>query len=188
MLYYQSTDVLGGMCHMKRVVSLIFVVLLLGCSFSTGAAESYDLSELSDNALMKLYELLRQEMDARNLLEPKTYDLPVGKYIIGQDIMPGKYTLTCTATSGENLGNAYSSLGGVFGSLSEEDGTNYSELFGSLGGIVGDMVMTQVKIIGDYGTVIKTYEMKKDQTMQIILEEKTALQIEDGSCSLTPIK
>lgn len=173
---------------MKRVVSLILVMLFLGCYFSVGSAESYDLSELSDNALMKLYELLRQEMTTRKLLEPKTYDLPAGKYIIGQDIMPGKYQLTCTATSGENLGNAYSSLGGLFGSLSEEDGTNYSELFGSLGGIVGDMVSTQVKIIGDYGTVIKSYEMKTEQTMQIILEEKTALQIEDGSCSLTPIK
>lgn len=177
-----------GVRTMKRAVSLILVVLFLGCLFSAGVAESYDLSELSDNALMKLYELLRQEMETRKLLDPETYDLPEGKYIIGKDIIPGKYILTCTATSGEDLGNAYSSLGGLFGSLSEEDGTNYSELFGSLGGLVGDMVSTQVKIIGDYGTVLKTYEMKTDQTMQIILEEKTALQIEDGSCSLTPIK
>ena len=172
---------------MKRVLSMAFVILYLACFLTAGSAESYDLSELSDNALTKLYGLLRQEMEDRGLPEPKSYELPAGKYIIGQDIMPGRYVLICTNTSGENLGNAYSSLGGFLGSLGEEDGADYRGMFGSLGGLMSDLVSLQVQIIGDYGNVLKSYEMKKDQTMQITLEEKTALQIADGSCTLTPM-
>ena len=33
----------------------------------------------------------------------------------------------------------------------------------------------------------RRYELKKDQTVQITLEEKTALEIEDGSCTLVPV-
>jgi len=171
---------------MKRMLALLLAVMMLSGLSAAGSAESYDLSELSDNALVKLYELLQQEMKSRGLLGAKSYDLPAGKYIVGEDILPGKYTLTCTATSGEELGNAYSSLGGITGNLGEEDGTDYGSLFGSLGSMMGDLVAAQIKIVGDYGTVIKSCELKKDQKIRITLEERTALQIEDGSCTLSP--
>ena len=63
----------GGVIYMKRVLSMAFVILYLACFLTAGSAESYDLSELSDNALTKLYGLLRQEMEDRGLLEPKSY-------------------------------------------------------------------------------------------------------------------
>ena len=116
----------------------------------------------------------------------KSYNLPEGKYIIGEDILPGKYTITCTGTSGEEIGSAYSSLGSIYDNLGGEDASNYSNLMGSLGGMMGDLINAEVKILGDYGTILKSFELKKDQSVQISLKEKTAIQIENGSCVLTP--
>jgi len=41
-----------------------------------------------------------------------------------------------------------------------------------------------VEIIGNYGDVLKSYNLKTGETMNIVLEEGTALQISDGSCTL----
>ena len=95
--------------------------------------------------------------------------------------------LTCTGTSGEELGSAYSAFGSAFESLGGEETAGYGDLMGSLGGLMGTLVNTQVRVLGDYGTELKRYELKKDQTVQITLEEKTALEIEDGSCTLVPV-
>lgn len=128
-------------------------------------------------------------MEKRGLTAQQSYDLPEGKFIIGEDIMPGKYTLTCTGTSGEAVGDAYSSLGSLFGSLGGDDeGANYGDLMGSLGGLMNDLVETEVEIIGDYGSVLKSYSMKKDQSIQITLEAKTALKISEGTCMLIPVE
>lgn len=105
-----------------------------------------------------------------------------GKYIIGEDIEAGTYTLTCIATAGEQMNDAYGSLGSAFDAI--EGGNEFGSLFGMLGGMAEDYVDMTVEIIGDYGDVLKTYTMKAGDTMSITLKEETALQITDGSCMI----
>lgn len=152
-----------------------------------GLAEDVDFSGFTDEALTALYNYVKDEMEKRGLSGSQSYELPEGKYIIGQDIQPGRYTLICTKTAGESLGNAYSSLGDFFGGLSD-DGTDYGSLFGSLGGMMSDFVGTTVEVIGDYGTVIKAYELKAEEKIQVTLEANTALKISDGECRLVPVE
>lgn len=105
-----------------------------------------------------------------------------GKYIIGEDIKPGTYTLTCVGTAGEHLNDAYGALGGALDAL--DSGNGYSSLFGSLGGMMEEYVGLTVEIIGDYGDVLKSYTMKTGDSFQIRLEAGTALKITDGSCTI----
>ena len=105
-----------------------------------------------------------------------------GKYIIGEDIEAGTYTLTCIATAGEQMNDAYGSLGSAFDAL--DGGNEFSSLFGMLGGMAEDYVDMTVEIIGDYGDVLRTYSMKTGDSMSITLREETALQITDGSCTI----
>lgn len=105
-----------------------------------------------------------------------------GKYIIGEDIEAGTYTLTCIATAGEQMNDAYGSLGSAFDAI--EGGNEFGSLFGMLGGMAEDYVDMTIEIIGDYGDVLKTYSMKTGDTMSITLKEETALQITDGSCTI----
>ena len=105
-----------------------------------------------------------------------------GKYIIGEDIEPGTYTLTCIGTAGTQMNDAYGSLGNAFDAL--EGGNEFSALFGLLGNMAEDFVDMTVEIIGDYGDVLKTCTMKTGDTMTITLRVETALQITDGSCTI----
>ena len=54
-----------------------------------------------------------------------------GKYIIGEDIEAGTYTLTCIATAGEQMNDAYGSLGSAFDAI--EGGNEFGSLFGIAG-------------------------------------------------------
>ena len=105
-----------------------------------------------------------------------------GKYIIGEDIAAGTYTLTCTTTAGEQMSDAYGSLGSAFDAL--DGGNEFGSLFGMLGGMMENYVDLTVEIIGDYGDVLRTYTLKTGDSMSITLKEETALQITDGSCTI----
>lgn len=109
-----------------------------------------------------------------------------GKYIVGEDIEAGAYTLTCTATAGEQMKDAYGSLGSAFDALDGDGG--YSSLFGALGGMMEDVIDMTVEIVGDYGDVLKRYDMKAGDSLKIILKGNTALKITDGSCTLTALR
>ena len=50
---------------------------------------------------------------------------------------------------------------------------------------VSDIINAEVKIIGDYGTVLKSFELKAGQSARINLEKNTALKVSEGTCVLT---
>lgn len=121
---------------------------------------------------------LAQEAEERTLRE--------GKYIVGEDIEAGVYSLTCTATAGEQMKDAYGSLGSAFDALDGDGG--YSSLFGALGGMMEGVIDMTVEIVGDYGDVLKRYDMKVGDSLKITLKANTALKISDGSCTLTALR
>ena len=158
---------------MKKLFSTLLVLCLAFCLFSISASAD-SISDYSDDQLKQLYELVRDEMIKRGLPLAREISLREGKFIVGQDIQPGTYTLKCTETFGETYGDAYSSLGGLFGD-------ELRGLMGSLGGMMSDMINAEAEIIGNYGTVLKSFELKSGDSVRITLEEGTALQLSDGA-------
>lgn len=165
---------------MKKFVSTILIVLLLvGCAY----AETLDVSSMTDDELLSAYESIKAEMESRDLQAVTERTLREGKYIIGKDIPAGSYAITCIGTAGEAVGDAYGSLGNMMDAFDDE-GDGFGDAFGSLGGLMGDYIDMSVEIIGDYGDVLRSYNMKNGDSFSITLEEGTALQISDGSCTI----
>ncbi len=125
-------------------------------------------------------DYMRVKLKEKGILQ-QDVTLREGKYIVGDDILPGTYTLKCTETSGDTYGGLYSSLGDLYGGMDSALGG----LMGSLGGMMSDIINTEVEIIGDYGTVLKSYELKAGESVQLTLSENTALKISEGTCVLT---
>ncbi len=162
---------------MKKLFSVLLVLFLALCLFTIPASAANSIGDYSDDQLKQLYELVRDEMVRRGLPLAREISLREGKFIVGQDIQPGTYTLKCTETFGETYGDAYSSLGGLFGD-------ELGGLMGSLGGMMSDMINAEAEIIGNYGTVLKSFELKSGDSVRITLEEGTALQLSDGAFAL----
>ena len=166
---------------MKKLFSALLVLSLAFCLLTVSASAANSLSDYSDTQLKDLYEAVKEEMMKRGLPLAQEVTLREGKFIVGQDILPGSYTLKCTQTSGDTYGDLYSSLGDAYSSFDSALGG----LMGSLGGMMGDVINAGVEILGDYGTVLKSFEMKAGDSVRITLEEGTALQISDGVCVLS---
>ena len=140
---------------MKRMIALAMGILLLACA-AAGLAEA------------------DAPIEARTLRE--------GRYIVGEDIEPGTYTLTCTGTAGEQMKDAYGALGDAMDAL--DGGQGYGSVFGAFGSVFETVADMTVEIVGDYGDVLKTWTMKTGDAMTIELEGRTALRITDGSCTI----
>ena len=123
-----------------------------------------------------------KEMIKKDLPLEEQITLREGMYIVGEDIQPGKYKITCTETEGEKMADAYSSLGDAYSKLGGDD--SLGSLFGSLGGMMADLSPTTVEIVGDYGKILKSFVLKTGETANITLEEGTAIKVSDGSCVL----
>ena len=95
------------MKHMMRTVVTAICVLMLGI---TAFASDIDLASLGDDQLKQLYENVKAEMVNRGLPVSKEITLREGKFIIGEDILPGTYTITCRETDGEKIGDPGASL------------------------------------------------------------------------------
>ena len=91
---------------MRTVVTAI-CVLMLGI---TAFASDIDISSLGDDQLKQLYENVKAEMVTRGLPVSKEITLREGKFIVGEDILPGTYTITCRETDGEKIGDPGASL------------------------------------------------------------------------------
>ena len=167
---------------MKKLFSMLLVLALaLGLLSALAFADSGTFDQFSDAELRQLYEAVRREMLDRGLKLSQELTLREGKYIVGQDIEPGTYTIKCTETSGDTYGGLYSSLGDLYGGSNSALGG----LIGSLGGMMSDIINAEVKIIGDYGTVLKSFELKAGESARITLDKNTALQISEGTCVLS---
>ena len=78
------------------VFGLRFICFFLICILliPIAAAESLDLSSMTDDEIVDLYDKLTNEIVTRGM--EKTATLPAGKYIAGKDIPVGSYIITCS--------------------------------------------------------------------------------------------
>ena len=165
---------------MLAIISLIASVMLM-CSVVLAA--EIDVSSMSDDELKTLFEKVKTEMTSRGLPITNSITLREGKWVVGEDIVPGTYTITCLESEGENIADAYSSLGDAIDSL-DKDNEGLGSLLGTLGGMMGDIVTTEIKVLGDYGTELKSFSLKGGESTTITLEANTALEISGGTCTL----
>lgn len=161
---------------------------------ATQSAESTtSFSALTDDQLRLLYQGILAEAQSRGIsltetraaisTEPVT--LPAGKYIVGSDVAPGRYLITCLGTSTDDLSQEFGSLGSMLDGLSGSDSSTYSSLYSSLGSMFSSLDSgVKVEIIGDFGAVIKSVQLKKGESATLTLEGRVALQISDGTCRL----
>ncbi len=166
---------------MKKRIAVLLALLLALAVFPVSAYADSSLKDYTDAQIRQLYEMVREEMLSRGLPLTQEMTLREGKFIVGRDIRPGTYTIKCTKTSGDTLGDLYSSLGEAYSGLDSALGG----LMGSLGGMMGDVVTAEVRIIGDYGTVLKSFELKAGDSIRVTLEDNTALQLGEGTFVLT---
>ena len=165
----------------KLFTSMLIAALVLGMlAASASAAGKTDFSKMSDKEVQELYEEVRDEMIARGLPLAQEITLKAGKFIIGEDILPGTYTVKCLKSDGDTYGDLYSGLGDAYSNID----SGLGGLMGALGDMMGDVLTTSVEIIGDYGTVLKSYDLKTGDSVTVKLEEGTALQITVGSVLL----
>ena len=141
---------------MKRMIALGLVVLMALCA-AAGLAEG---------------------RDGRTLRS--------GKYIIGEDIRAGQYTLTCIETEGEHMKDAYGALGDMLDAM--DGGEGYGSMFNAFGGMFETYGGMTVEIVGDYGDVLKPCTVKTGDVVRVTLREGTALRISDGSCTIAAVK
>ena len=109
-----------------------------------------------------------------------------GRYIVGEDIDAGSYILTCTATTGDQMGTAYGALGGALDALGGTKG--YGNLFNAFGGLMAEELTMTVAILGSYGDVVTSRELKTGERVKVTLKKGTALKISDGTCTLSKAK
>ncbi len=165
---------------MKKFVFVLLVVLM---TVIPVIGQSDEVRSLSDAQLRSLYESIKAEISRRGL-DSVEMTLKEGKYIIGKDIPAGSYTITCLSTEGEELNNMYSSLGSAYNSL-DSSGTDWGSLFGALGGMMEDISELEIEILGDYGDVLKRVTLKKDASVDLSLNEGTALKISEGTAKIS---
>ena len=78
---------------MKRLLKYsVWVLVILSVFACSSLAEDIDISSLSDDELIAISETVSQEMSARELLDLPV--IPVGTYIVGEDIKEGNYCIT----------------------------------------------------------------------------------------------
>lgn len=164
---------------MKKLISLFLICLL--AFGAVASAEGIDLAAMSNDELTDLYEMVKAEMIKRNIPLSNAQTLIEGRYIIGKDVQAGSYTITCTETVGDTLQSAYSGLGSAYSSIA--GGSDLGNMFGGLGSMMSEIGMT-IEILGDYGEVLKTTMLKTSESIVLVLEEGTALNIVDGKCTL----
>ena len=185
---------------MKKITAILLAIVLTAsvCVFAYAADSlTEQMVKMDDENLLIVFMAAGQELAKRGYLPEDFYekavavpektikDLAAGTYVIGQDIPEGTYQIICTGTESEDLGNAYSSLGSAFAALGDDDG--YSAAMQSLGGMFGALYGMKVEVVGGYGEVQKTVELKKNETVNLTLTMGTALKISEGKCILEKI-
>ena len=119
----------------------------------------------------------------RSTSSAEEISLREGKYVIGKQIAAGTYKLTCTGTAGSDMKDAYGALGGALDALDGDQG--YGSVFNAYGSMFEALGGMTVQILGDFGDVLNTWTLKVGDSMNITLEEGTALSISDGNCQMS---
>ena len=109
---------------MKRFVSIILLVILF-TGICSALAESFDLSQYSNEELIALETAIQAEKLARGLAKSAT--IYSGTYIIGKDIPAGEYSIETVKGAADHL-EVYDASGKHIGSYAIGTSSNRSPI------------------------------------------------------------
>ena len=113
------------------------------------------------------------------------YSFGQGTFIVGTDLKPGTYDITCVSANMDSYNESMSSFAG----LSEQYGLgDYSDYFGALGGLAESMNYVIVDIQNRNGYTENYLTIKPDETARIILNDGMKLEITNGSVKLVFVR
>ncbi len=121
------------------LLSLLFTLLLL----ANPALADIDLASMTDEQLISLNGTLIAEL----LMRGKSAEVPIGKYVVGQHIPAGEYTLKSISTS-------YIGSGFVTYTPGDEYGEHRTDIMLETGAIAGRVVLYDNDVVEvDYGPI-----------------------------------
>ena len=150
------------------------------------------LLELRSRGLIteEVFQKIITANDADNVTDSKAinqaeYTFGNGTFIVGLDLNPGTYDITCTAADDESYDSSMDAFSEVYGNLGLGD---YSDLFGAMGDLYSSLAGISVTVYDKNGMYDNYYTLDVGKTARIILEDGGKIEISGGEAKLTFIR
>lgn len=117
---------------------------------------------------------------------PNEYSFGQGTFVVGLDLKPGTYDITCESSSGNDMD---SSMAGLSDFYNSQGMSEYADMINSMSGMydsIGGMIVKTYKAGGSYHDQYLT--LKAGETARIILEDGGKIEISDGTAKLVWIR
>lgn len=127
---------------------------------------------------------LINESNKTNL--PNEYSFGQGTFVVGLDLKPGTYDITCESSSGNDMDSSMAGLGDFYASQGMSE---YADMFNSMSGMydtIGGLTVMTYKPNTSYYDQYLT--LKVGETARIILEDGGKIEISDGTAKLVWIR
>ena len=127
---------------------------------------------------------LINESNKTNL--PNEYSFGQGTFVVGLDLKPGTYDITCESSSGNDMDSSIAGLGDFYASQGMSE---YADMFNSMSGMydtIGGLTVMTYKPNTSYYDQYLT--LKVGETARIILEDGGKIEISDGTAKLVWIR
>lgn len=117
---------------------------------------------------------------------PNEYSFGQGTFVVGLDLKPGTYDITCESSSGNDMDSSMTGLSDFYASQGMSE---YADMINSMSGMydsIGGMIVKTYKAGGSYHDQYLT--LKAGETARIILEDGGKIEISDGTAKLIWIR
>ena len=138
-----------------------------------------------DNAV-KSIQVLNGEYEDKNASVAQTlYTFGQGTFVVGLDLKPGTYDITCKSTSDDGLSSSMSDFSDIYSGYGMDD---FADMFGSLGTMYDTISGMTVTTYTKNGIFDNYLTLKLNETARIILEDGGKLELSGGTAELTWIR
>ena len=127
-----------------------------------------------------------QEKYCKSLPQASEYSFGQGTFVVGLDLKPGTYDITCESSSGNDMD---SSMAGLSDFYNSQGMSEYADMFDSMSGMydtIGGLTIMTYKPNTDYYDQYLT--LKVGETARIIMEDGGKIEISDGTAKLVWIR
>ena len=188
---------------MKRFHVILCALILSALLLTTAIAESMDYTSLSLEDLITMRNDISDEINRR--VASSSDALIPGEYLVGRDIAPGAYTITCleggyaegTQSFAGKLGDAIGNLKGLIGESATEIAGSTIESLATKNMLVGvftkgenyEMGRNEIAPDEAFSSYAEnSHAVEEGKSVVISLEEGQYLIVRHGSGSCVPFK
>lgn len=117
--------------------------------------------------------------------ENAVYSFGQGTYVVGQDLQPGTYDVTCNSVNDEGYSDSIGALGDAYSSMGMSD---FGSAFNSLGDLYGSLETMTINIQYSNGTYANYLSLKSGETARVILESGMRIDLSGGTSTFTFVR